>query len=49
MYKYVDMKCVLTNGFMQSMSPDPVHRRFGLEGTTNYFGIRTIGLGDSIN
>ena len=31
---YVNMKCVLTNGFMQSASPDSVHHRVELGGAT---------------
>ena len=32
---YVYMKCVLTNDFMRSASPDPVHLRVGLKGMTS--------------
>ena len=31
---YVYMKCVLSNDFMQSVSPDLVHRRVELKGPT---------------
>ena len=34
---YVDMKCVLTNDFMRSASPYPVHRRVELGGMTRFF------------
>ena len=30
------MKCVLTNGFMQSASPNPVHHQVELRGTTRF-------------
>ena len=33
-YMYVYMKCILTNDFMRSESPDLVHRRVELGGAT---------------
>ena len=44
------MKCVLTNGFETVHVPgSSLLVRLGPEGAINYFGIRAIGLGDSMN